>query len=147
MAAEWFPLPIQGKQEREHLYQWMTKEEAYVSEKFDNNKERARHDATLARYNIDEFWAPQVIQYMDRARMYMEMAGLSPPTKRRDYELRAQQAICKGMMTFKGMAESCIRVYGKLPTAGVSSGEIEEFSTEEKKLLQEIFGAQKGHDA
>ena len=138
--AGWFPLPIQGKPERETLYQWIAREEKYVESKFDD--QRDSQDQTLRDYNLDKFWFRQISQYLDRTRAFMEGAASceegSP--ERHAMELRAQQAICKGMMTFKGLAESSIRVYGHPPVAGLPSGEIEEFSREEEELIKKVFG-------
>lgn len=138
--AGWFPLPLQDKPERELLYQWIAREERYVEHKF--NDERNGHDQTLRDYDLDKFWFRQISQYLDRARAFMEGAASCEEgsASRHLFELRAQQAICKGMMTFKGLAESCIRVYGTPPVAGLPSGEILEISPEEEELLQEVFG-------
>jgi len=140
--AGWFPLPIQGKPERETLYQWIAREERHVHEKFDDGVQRQAHDQTLRDYDFDKFWCRQINQYIDRTRAFMEGAASCKEgsTERHAMELRAQQAICKGMMTFKGLAESCIRVYGHPPVAGLPSGEILEFTREEEELLKEVFG-------
>jgi hypothetical protein len=120
-------LPTQGRAERAHLYEWICGEEEYVAGKFDD--QRDGHDQTFRDYDIDAFWVRQIVQYFDRARVFLDAAKASGSSNRsqRHLEMRAQQAIVKAMMTCKGMAESSIRVYGPLPTPGVSSGEIREW--------------------
>lgn len=124
---EFAPLPIQGRQEREHLYQWVAAEEEYVAAKFDD--ERNGHDEQMRNDPELDFWIRQVVQYYDRARHFLIAAKrerIGAGEEGAEYlEKKAQQAICKGMMTAKGMAESSIRVFGPLPKPGVSSGEIE----------------------
>ena len=122
--AEWFPLPLQGKEERQHLYQWICGEEIYVEAKF--SSERGKHNNTLKGRDLQQFWIPQIVQYLDRARLFLEQAQDTEGEGRRALELRAQQAMAKAMMTSKGLVESSIRVYGLLPTPGVPSGEIRE---------------------
>lgn len=126
MSDGLFALPLQGRRERQHLYEWVTVEEEYVAGKFDD--ERDGHDAALARYDFEEFWMRQIIQYLDRARLSLNAAATNPHKEsRRLFELRAQQAIAKAMMTAKGCAESSIRVFGPLPTPGVPSGEVSDW--------------------
>lgn len=121
--ADFGRLPIQGRPERIHLYAWVRKEEEYVHEKF--KEERGNHDRGLNDHDLDVFWSRQIIQYIDRARVALEGAQNSTDKEEvRQFELRAQQAICKAMMTAKGCVESMIRVYGPLPSPGVPSGEI-----------------------
>jgi len=119
-------LPLQGRGERQHLYRWMDREEYYVAGKFDD--ERDGRDEGLQHFDIDEFWAPQIIQYLDRARVFLTGASVNrDPAETRELVLKAQQALAKGMMTFKGCVESSIRVYGPLPAPGVASGEIQDW--------------------
>lgn len=123
-----FPLPLQEKPEREHLYRWITKEEEYVALKF--NDQRMGHDRSLKENGLGDFWIRQVIQYYDRANAFLTQAKKYRSTgmnyNARLLELKAQQAIAKAMMTAKGLAESSIRVYGDLPKPGVPSGEIKK---------------------
>ena len=114
-------LPLQGRPERQHLYEWVAVEEEYVAAKFD--AERGKHDEYLRTYDFD-FWERQIIQYLDRARLFLYEAGEAPLGQRRALELRAQQALAKGMMTLKGCVEATIRVYGPLPAPGEPSGEV-----------------------
>lgn len=102
----------------------MEGEEEYVAAKFD--AERGRHDESLARHDLDEFWFGQITQYLGRARAFLQGAAEAAPDswEQRALELRAQQALAKGMMTFKGCVEASIRTYGPLPKPGVPSGEI-----------------------
>lgn len=124
-----FALPLQGRRERQHLYEWVTLEEEYVAGKFDD--ERDGHDAALARYDFHDFWYRQIVQYLDRATVFLHGASnATDDTKRRHLEMRAQQALAKAMMTAKGCVESSIRVYGPLPTPGVPSGEVSVWGTE-----------------
>lgn len=113
-------LPLQGREERRILYDWMTVEEKYVAAKFDS--QRHVHDATL--HDLDAFWIPQIVQYLDRAKVFLESSAGHKDANRRHLELLAQQALAKGMMTFKGLVEASIRVYGPLPEPGVPSGEV-----------------------
>lgn len=116
-------LPVQDRRERAHLYAWISLEEGYVSGKFDD--QRDGHDETLRQYDVDGFWTRQVMQYYDRARAFLAGAKDSEdPEARRFLEMKAQQAITKAMMVAKGFAESSIRVFGPLPTPGVSSGNV-----------------------
>lgn len=122
-------LPLQGRKERMHLYDWVYAEEEYVAGKFDD--QRNGHDDTLKVYDLDAFWKRQVVQYLDRAKLYLEGAAIETnETRKRVLELWAQQAMAKCMMTAKGMVESSIRVYGPLPKPGVPSGEIEPHHTD-----------------
>jgi hypothetical protein len=107
-------LDTYNKPEREQLLRWLQQEEAYVESKFQD--ERLTHDLSW-QTNIDKFWVPQVIQYFDRARLFLE-GGMYP---------QALQALAKAMMTSKGCLESAIRVYGDLPRGGVPSGEIRTY--------------------
>lgn len=129
----WTPpvLPLQDRPERLHLYKWMAEEEEYVAGKFDD--QRDGHDATLENYDLDAFWTRQIVQYYDRARQFLIGASQCEPgsTVQRDFELRAQQAMVKAMMTAKGLCESSIRVYGALPKPGVSSGTIEKWERDD----------------
>ena len=131
-VAETCSVPLQGKPERRHLYEWVEGEEEYVEEKFGD--QRGAHDAGLVAHDLNRFWLPQVMQYLDRAGVFLNAAHEchSGSSEQRAFELRAQQALAKGMMTFKGLVESSIRVYGGLPEPGVPSGEIrvEEHSSD-----------------
>lgn len=117
-------LPLQGKTERRHLYEWVTEEEEYVAGKFDG--QRDGHDETLKNYDIEEFWVRQIVQYLDRARHALQLAGdlksEGESIKARTMEMKAQQAMAKCMMTAKALVESSIRVYGPLPKPAESSG-------------------------
>ncbi len=127
-----FALPLQGRPERRHLYRWVREEEVYVHTKF--NDERNGHDTNLATRDLSRFWVPQVVQYYDRATLYLDGSKHAlqggDTAEARFLELKAQQAMCKAMMTAKGMVESSIRVFGPLPMPGVSSGEIAKWITE-----------------
>lgn len=114
-----FPLPIQGKPERRHLYRWIRGEEEYVHGKFDD--QRAGHDQALRDGNMEDFWTRQIVQYLDRAHAYLKEAEGCDPEHARQLQMLAQQAICKCMMTVKGCAESSIRVFGPLPLYGSST--------------------------
>ena len=115
-------------EERAHLYKWVEQEDVYVASKFDD--ERDGHDATFERYDLDEFWFRQVIQYYDRARQYFIGAKeTTNPETRRRLEMLAEQALAKGFATARDCAASAIHVYGPLPTPGVPSGEISEWSS------------------
>lgn len=125
-------LPLQGKEERRHLYEWMTLEEEYVAAKFDD--QRNGHDDEMRSVaGFNDFWIRQVVQYYDRA--YTFLIGAKAARENGDHESarhleqRAQQAMAKAMMTAKGMVESSIRVFGPLPTPGVPSGEVFEWPT------------------
>lgn len=125
---DWVGLPLQGKYERRHLYEWVTLEEVYVEKKF--GAQRGSHDETLMFTNLSEFWTRQIVQYLDRAEVFLDgyresCEGEEPSIKLR---LLAQQAMAKCFMTSKGMVESSIRVFGPLPLPGVPSGEIKEWS-------------------
>lgn len=124
-------LPTQGKLERIHLYDWIVEEEAYVHDKF--RDERAKHDATWAE-GFDSFWFGQIVQYYDRAQQFFTAAATIDPEgspvaaqDKRTLELKGQQALAKAMMTAKGCVESSIRTFGNMPTPGVPSGEISEW--------------------
>jgi hypothetical protein len=118
-----FPLPIQGKPERRHLYRWVKEEEEYVHGKFDD--QRQGHDNSFHDDGMAGFWTRQIVQYLDRANDWLvEAAGcrsIGNDEDGRILEMKAQQAICKAMMTAKGCAESSIRVFGPLPRPGLSS--------------------------
>lgn len=128
-AADWFALPIQGREERRHLYRWIAREETYVAAKFDD--QRDSHDAAFDGHDFEGFWFRQIVQYLDRARIALESAEsfrqLGEEDACRQMEMRAQQAVAKSMMTSKGCCESMIRVFGPMPKPGVSSGEIQEW--------------------
>lgn len=112
----------------------MEAEEDYVEGKFVD--ERSDHDLTLRKfYDIDIFWTRQVIQYYDRARMFLQGAlelrmASDPESQEQAHKLEkmAQQAVVKAMMTAKGFSESMIRVFGDMPKPGLSSGNIEEWT-------------------
>lgn len=132
-------LPLQGKPERAHLYDWVCEEETYVAGKFDD--QRQGHDESLGMYGPDEFWTRQIVQYLDRASTFLRAAQsqrsdhASGPRCGEDHsdcreqarylEMKGQQALAKGFMTFKGCVESSIRVFGPLPRPGVTSGVVE----------------------
>ncbi len=126
---DWIALPLQGKPERRHLYEWVTLEEVYVEKKF--GSQRGSHDETLMLTDLSAFWTRQIVQYLDRAELFLGGYHRScldkeePDTK---LKLAAQQAMAKCMMTSKGLVESSIRVFGPLPLPGVPSGEIKEWS-------------------
>jgi hypothetical protein len=119
-----YPLPLMGRDERLHLYRWVAREERYVADKFDD--QRDGHDASL-RDDLADFWERQIIQYYDRARVFLAAAAEAEGDDRRHLEQRAQQAMAKAMMTAKGLVESSIRVFGPLPKPGVPSGQVEEW--------------------
>lgn len=121
-----FPLPIQGKPERRHLYVWIKEEERYVREKYDDGRQqRETHDEAMATRDLEAFWTRQILQYLDRAAAFLKDAQVADnDLKRERLEKLAQQALAKGFMTFKGCVESSIRVFGPMPKPGVSSGEI-----------------------
>ncbi len=127
MPHDTFPLPLQGRPERLHLYKWIKEEEIYVAKKFDD--ERNGRDKSLAEEDLN-YWYRQITQYLDRANAFLKAARESQElgTKEeivREYHLRAQQAMAKAMMTAKGLVESSIRVFGPLPKPGLPSGYIE----------------------
>lgn len=117
-----FPLPLQGREERRHLYRWIAAEEKYVAGKFDD--QRNGHDESTATYDLGEFWTRQIVQYLDRATAFLAEAKCSNGDDRRRLEMLAQQALAKGFMTFKGCVESSIRVFGDMPSPGVPSGTV-----------------------
>lgn len=123
---EYSALPTQGRAERAHLYEWMKREEEYVAAKFDD--QRLGHDESLRNDGLEDFWERQILQYMDRAKLFLAEAALQRAhggtAGARELELRAQQALAKGMMTWKGLMECSIRVYGPLPAPGVPSGDV-----------------------
>lgn len=120
-------LPLQGRPERQMLYRWVEGEEVYVADKFDDS--RNDHDDSLMTVGVKGFWIRQITQYLDRAQIFLNEASEWPSGSKeaRYLEQKAQQAICKCMMTCKGLAESSIRVFGALPAPGVSSGEIQKW--------------------
>lgn len=143
-ARGFFPLPTQGRTEREHLYKWIVDEEVYVKSKFDDaarGEQRSSHDDTLRNYDMTAFWTRQIVQYLDRADAFLKGAkekraesdgtgvgtDLYVQERARALEMKAQQAIAKAMMTAKGCAESAIRVFGNMPQPGVESGEVREW--------------------
>lgn len=141
-------LPTQGRAERAHLYGWISEEERYVADKFDD--QRSGHDDSLKNEGMNEegFWFRQIVQYLDRARIAFQaahefrqeaerlsMTDESQHGHRRKYEqmtrvqeMKAQQALAKAMMTAKGCVESSIRVFGPLPKPGLSSGNVEDWT-------------------
>lgn len=125
------PLPLQGRPERQQLYRWITEEEEYVANKFDD--QRNGHDESMQTGDLEDFWIRQVVQYLDRARLALSQAkmlrGAGDIESARLLEMKAQQAMAKCMMTAKGMVESSIRVFGDLPQPGVSSGEVREWTS------------------
>jgi hypothetical protein len=136
-----FPLPVQGKPERRHLYRWIKGEEEYVHGKF--NDQRQGHDDSFHEAGMAGFWTRQIVQYLDRANDWLtESAGfrsIGEDEKARLLEMKAQQAICKALMTVKGCAESSIRVFGPLPRPGLSStADIEHWETGAILLEREI---------
>lgn len=114
--------------EREQLYLWVSVEEEYADNKFDD--QRNGHDESLSHYGVGNFWTRQIVQYLDRAEMFLFAAKSESEDMeaKRFLEMKAQQAMAKCMMTAKGLVESSIRVYGDLPTPGVPSGEIKEWT-------------------
>lgn len=129
-----FPLPTQGKPERRHLYRWMSLEEVYVHAKFDadgSGAQREDHDKGMRAHDLDAWWIRQILQYLDRAKLELEVAK-SFRENEGDYgakvaelhEKKAQQAMAKCLLTAKGMCESAIRVFGPMPKPGVPSGEV-----------------------
>jgi len=136
-----FPLPIQGRPERRHLYLWVKNEEEYAHGKFNN--QRQGHDDSFRTDGMGGFWTRQIVQYLDRANDWLtEAAGLRSIGKEEDariLEMKAQQAICKALMTTKGCAESSIRVFGPLPRPGMSSTEgVQQWETGAILLEREI---------
>lgn len=129
--GEWFALPLQGRRERAELYSWVEQEEEYVAGKFD--QARREHDEAMSSSDtFNDFWARQIIQYIDRAFLFfreaeqaVEDSGRVTDAQAVILRKKAQQALAKGMMTFKGAVESSIRVYGVMPKGGVPSGEVE----------------------
>lgn len=117
-----FPLPLQGRPERRHLYHWLKLEEEYVANKFDD--QRNEHDKRMAERDLASFWARQIVQYLDRADAFFKESATSVGIDQRRLEMLGQQALAKGFMTFKGCVESSIRVFGPMPKPGFSSGEI-----------------------
>lgn len=121
-----FPLPTQGKPERRHLYRWIRAEETYVYEKYDATENRPFQDASFERGGLEDYWAPYVTQYLDRARDALDGARALPEGPEKQHLiLKAQQAMAKCMMTAKGMVESSIRAFGPMPRPGVPSGTVE----------------------
>ena len=126
-----FPLPLQGKPERLHLYRWIAAEEEYVFGKFDQNAQRDDHDEEMRSQHVgpESFWIRQIMQYYDRANLFFAQAAQTDDKEaKRALESRGQQALAKAMMTAKGCVESSIRVFGPMPAPGVASGEISEWS-------------------
>lgn len=118
-----YPLPLQGRPERRHLYVWVKEEEEYVATKFDD--QRAAHDEKMATRDLEEFWSGQIIQYIGRAHAFFRQSiDVERHIEQRRLEMLGQQALAKGFMTFKGCVESSIRVYGSMPKPGFPSGEI-----------------------
>ena len=122
-------LPNQGKPERAHLHRWMAEEEDYVYAKYDDGRgQREDHDQHLREEGVAGFWQRQIVQYYDRAQIFLDGAREAREAGKeedaRHLELRAQQAMVKAMMTAKGLVESCIRVYGDLPMPGLPSGDV-----------------------
>lgn len=124
-----FPLPLQGRPERLHLYRWVEVEEGYAARKFDT--QRDLHDVEMEKRDM-EWWTSQVVQYLDRAKHFLDGARqfrilVDDGESAEHLERKAQQAMAKCMMTAKGMCESSIRVFGYLPKPGLPSGEIEKW--------------------
>lgn len=140
-SPDYWSLPLQGRKEREHLYRWISEEEAYVAGKFDD--QRDGHDASLAMTGLDDFWSRQIVQYLDRAQMFLvgalEAAQAGKDEREvRHLEQRAQQAMAKCMMTTKGLVESSIRVFGDLPKPGVPSGDVQDWKKAKPPASPEI---------
>lgn len=120
-----FPLPVQGRPERLHLYKWVAEEEVYASGKFID--QRADHDDKMrdTHMQMDGFWFGQIVQYYDRARIAFNNAKVmhrdGDHNDARTMEMKGQQALAKAMMTAKGCVESAIRVFGPLPAPGDST--------------------------
>lgn len=127
-------LPIQGKEERAHLYHWIMGEESYVEEKFGD--QRGQHDIEMRQDNLapDGWWYNQIVQYFGRAQVFLDTAGdlfmQDDHESARAVAQRGTQALAKAFLTAKGMVESAIRVYGPLPAPGVSSGNIKSWNEE-----------------
>ena len=102
--------------EREHIQRWVAEETLYATAKFQG--QRGGHDAEMRKDGIDDvgWWLRQIFQYVDRARIF----GLDT--------FMGRQAMMKCYMTLGGFIESMVRVHGSLPTPGVTSGEIREWS-------------------
>lgn len=126
-----FPLPLQGKPERRHLYRWVKAEEEYVFTKFDGDGQREDHDKGMIERDLDKFWVRQIVQYLDRAKACLEEAKQlreDGDLEQAEFlELKALQALAKCFMTSKGCMESAIRVLGTLPKPGVSSGDVRKW--------------------
>ena len=111
-------------EEASKVLSWMVLEDVYAHNKFKG--QRAEQDELL-KEGVNSFWSRQIVQYLDRARLFLDAAdGATEPAKT-ILEKKGQQAILKCMMTAKGMAESCVRVYGNPPAPGVPTGEIGEW--------------------
>jgi len=106
---------IPRTEEREHLLKWIESEwKDYSDPKFGD--QRPLHDEFLKEtgLELDGWWYNQVFQYWKRA----QILGVDTPAGR--------QAIAKMWAAMSGLVESVIRVHGKLPKPGVSSGNIEK---------------------
>lgn len=117
-------LPTYARPERQQFYLWKVAEEAYAEEKFAGQRD-TEHDASLATYDLADWWQRQIVQYLDRARLYLEGAKDAEGDQRRHLEQLAQQALAKATMTAQGAVESSIRVFGDLPKPGLPSGYVE----------------------
>lgn len=99
--------------ERKEYLDWLKiEQEQYADLKFGD--QRPQHDQEMLKDKIseDSWWYNQFAQYIQRARVL----GLENPNGR--------QALVKCSAALIGCIESMIRVYGDLPEAGHSSGNI-----------------------
>lgn len=128
--------PKNGRPERDYWHEWGHAEEKYVVEKFGlGGSEGIRNDHDESFFDANDsmiFWGPQVTQYLDRARMYLD--GYNVVRRHADRQRDAQrlkllgmQALAKAATTAHDMVESAIRVHGELPEPGQPSGEISEW--------------------
>lgn len=108
-------MPDPVRPERSQIRQWVRQERVYADNKFDG-MQRGDHDEEMKESGIEEdsWWYNQIMQYVDRARMF----GLETP--------KGRQAMGKCYMTLGGMLESMVRVHGRMPEGGVPSGEVKD---------------------
>lgn len=90
---------------------WLLEEWEYVEAKFGDVSDRANDGLLMAGDEGVEWWARQVGQYYDRAKLF----GVNTP--------RGRQAMAKAMATAIAACAAAVRVHGDLPIGGTPSGE------------------------
>ena len=101
--------------ERIHITRWIKLETRYADSKFGDQRELHDREMRDGKLDPDGFWYRQIHQYIDRVRIL----GIENP--------QGRQTLAKSLMTMRGSLESAVRVYGPLPTPGLTSGEIREW--------------------